>query len=71
MEGTTAGQSVKSCVHRWIIDTPNGAENVQGTCRRCGVNRQFVAAGKDPTARDFQMPFTYSKKLAMEEEQME
>lgn len=61
----------EACIHHWIIETPNGQEQVQGACRRCGVRRQFMTAGEAPTARDFQMSFSSNEKLAMEMRQME
>ena len=30
-----------SCVHHWLIDTPNGREST-GTCKRCGSTKSFA-----------------------------
>ena len=29
-----------SCVHHWLIDSPNGRES-SGTCKRCGAKKAF------------------------------
>lgn len=29
-----------TCVHHWIIETPNGRES-GGTCKRCGATKSF------------------------------
>ncbi len=38
--------SVKTCRHHWIIETPNGATS-RGTCKRCGMTKQFPNAPDD------------------------
>ncbi len=38
--------SVKVCRHHWIIETPNGATS-QGTCKRCGMTKQFPNAPEE------------------------
>jgi hypothetical protein len=30
-----------SCVHHWLIETPNGRES-HGVCKRCGANKAFT-----------------------------
>lgn len=34
------------CRHHWVIDTPNGAVS-GGTCKRCGVDKQFRNSSED------------------------
>src|SRR5690606_5923350 len=29
-----------SCVHHWMIETPNGRES-KGICKRCGASKEF------------------------------
>jgi hypothetical protein len=33
-----------TCRHHWVLATPSGARTVGGRCRRCGVEREFLAA---------------------------
>ncbi len=35
-----------SCIHRWLIATPNGVTS-RGVCKRCGTEREFSNAGRD------------------------
>jgi len=30
-----------TCIHHWIIDSPNGREST-GTCKRCGALKAFT-----------------------------
>lgn len=30
-----------SCVHHWIIESPNGRES-RGVCKHCGLQKEFV-----------------------------
>lgn len=30
------------CVHRWLIETPNGGPTSPGQCRNCGAVRDFL-----------------------------
>ena len=30
-----------TCVHHWLIETPNGREST-GVCKRCGVTKEFA-----------------------------
>ena len=49
MAGTSEQMSNKdsgSCVHHWIIDTPNGAFS-RGTCRKCRAVRGDFSNGFD------------------------
>lgn len=39
------------CVHRWVIETPNGATSL-GVCRYCGARRQFSNAWEGWHLRD-------------------
>ena len=34
------------CVHRWVIESPEG-ETSHGTCRVCGAEREFPNAAED------------------------
>jgi hypothetical protein len=36
----------RTCQHRWIIETPNGATS-RGLCRRCGATKRFPNAADD------------------------
>lgn len=42
-EPTSGG---RTCRHRWIIETPNGATS-RGFCKRCGATRRFPNAADD------------------------
>jgi hypothetical protein len=34
------------CVHRWVIESPNG-ETSRGRCRHCGAEKEFPNAAED------------------------
>ena len=34
------------CVHRWVIESPNG-ETSRGRCRYCGAEKEFPNAAED------------------------
>ena len=34
------------CIHRWVIETPNGAMS-RGTCRNCGAEKEFPNSAED------------------------
>jgi hypothetical protein len=34
------------CVHRWVIESPNG-ETSRGVCRHCGAVKEFPNAAED------------------------
>jgi hypothetical protein len=34
------------CVHRWVIESPNG-ETSHGRCRHCGAEKEFPNAAED------------------------
>jgi hypothetical protein len=34
------------CVHRWVIESPNG-ETSKGRCRHCGAEKEFPNAAED------------------------
>jgi hypothetical protein len=34
------------CVHRWVIESPNG-EMSRGRCRHCGAEKEFPNAAED------------------------
>jgi hypothetical protein len=34
------------CVHRWVIETPNGAMS-HGVCRNCGAEKEFPNSAED------------------------
>lgn len=34
------------CIHRWVIETPNG-ETSKGVCRYCGAEKEFPNAAED------------------------
>jgi hypothetical protein len=34
------------CVHRWVIDSPNGAMS-RGVCRVCGAEKEFPNSAED------------------------
>jgi hypothetical protein len=34
------------CVHRWVIESPNG-ETSRGVCRNCGAEKHFPNAAED------------------------
>jgi hypothetical protein len=34
------------CVHRWVIESPNG-ETSRGVCRYCGAEKDFPNAAED------------------------
>lgn len=34
------------CVHRWVIETPNGAMS-RGVCRTCGAEKEFPNSAED------------------------
>lgn len=42
-------RTARTCIHHWVIDEPNGAPLLAGTCKQCGVTREFYAA-EQPTA---------------------
>jgi len=35
--------SEKTCVHHWVINSPNGPSS-SGSCRHCGAAREFLNA---------------------------
>jgi len=35
-----------TCIHRWVIETPNG-EMSRGVCRYCGAEKEFPNAAED------------------------
>ena len=35
-----------SCIHRWMIETPNG-ETSKGTCTACGATKLFPNSAED------------------------
>ncbi len=37
------GSARAGCIHRWLIETPNGATS-PGVCRYCGARRRFPNA---------------------------
>lgn len=40
-EGTPVTRTAASCVHHWLIETPNGRES-HGVCKRCGAKKAFT-----------------------------
>lgn len=46
------------CIHRWLIETPNGATSL-GVCRYCGARRRFPNAWEGWQLRDaLELDFT-------------
>lgn len=44
-----SGVAESACRHHWLIETPNGNPMNLGTCKHCGLVKEFRAAGeKDP-----------------------
>lgn len=37
----------QSCIHRWIIESPNGTSFVSGRCKRCGAMRDFRSSHQE------------------------
>ena len=36
----------KTCIHHMVIEAPHGTAMVQGTCRKCGLVRDYRASGE-------------------------
>ncbi len=39
-------RAMKSCQHRWIIETPHGVTS-RGVCKQCGTTKRFPNAAED------------------------
>ncbi len=39
-------RTMKSCQHRWIIETPHGVTS-RGVCKQCGTSKRFPNAAED------------------------
>jgi len=37
--------SISTCVHHWILESPDGRSTVSGTCKLCGQTRFDFATG--------------------------
>ncbi len=37
---TDQDQSIASCTHHWVIESPNGPTSM-GVCKICGLNAEF------------------------------
>ena len=42
-EARTPTKAQLTCVHHWMIESPNGRTSA-GMCKRCGVSRDFANA---------------------------
>ncbi|MEX2226741.1 MAG: hypothetical protein WEB52_09865 [Dehalococcoidia bacterium] len=45
-ETQETGEVQAVCVHRWVIESPNGATS-HGTCRNCGAEKEFPNSAED------------------------
>lgn len=43
---------MKTCVHHWRIETPNGSFRVEGVCQKCGMKRWYASSEQELGARD-------------------
>jgi hypothetical protein len=42
----TSAPEAPVCIHRWVIETPNGAMS-RGVCRHCGAEKEFPNSAED------------------------
>lgn len=54
METRTEHRAAPSCVHHWVLETPDGPEST-GTCARCGTTKSFPNTPPRLTRSEFRV----------------
>lgn len=36
-----------NCIHRWLVQPPDGSEHLQARCLKCGAERTFEVVPKE------------------------
>ncbi len=37
-------RTAPTCIHHWVLDSPDGHIDVAGQCKKCGTQKRFLAS---------------------------